>query len=327
MNKKLIAGLMISVLSAVLLLYVTRTRGEKPMTWKWMGVEVIGNHRVSSTDLLGQLPVHIGDIYREDLRTWMNCGDGLRARYGFIFARCLPVRYPDGTAYLVVDVVEPDQAYRNRFRNPPAKDVAWVTPEIKAVYDRLYTRFWALFNQGRSVQERADAGYLDYSDPRLHADVLKLIRSVPLYRDRLLDVLQNDRNSKKRADAANFLNWTVKDLEGTIRRANSLLDDPSSEVRNNISRFTLQFVARLQSDPVRRDVIRQCLLQLDRPSFGDRNKSLYNLLAIAQKFPEDRDFISEQGLALIQSIADASVLPNVGGTARDLLKVLKPESQ
>ena len=290
--------------------------------WKWAGFEIIGNHKVSRDEVLKLIPIKPGDKYQQDPTLWHEWCDKIKSSFKFIAADCSAVRYANFDAYLVIDLVEQGQEYRIQFRKTPTGSVPLVTPEIKVIYDGLYKRLWELFNLGTPPHEISNNGYLDYADPAMHDYVLELLKVVPPFTKNLFDVLKNDKDPQKRADAANFLNWTVNDLEQNIQEANKLLDDPSSEVRNNISRFTVKFVDKLKSDSARHDMIDQLLLQLNRPSHGDRNKAIYNLLFLAQKFPQDSGYMKEKGLALIQYIAETSVLSNVRDPAKDLLKLL-----
>jgi hypothetical protein len=112
------------------------------------------------------------------------------------------------------------------------------------------------------------------------------------------------------------------DMQNTVVKANRLLDDPSGLVRNNISRFTSHFVEQVRSQEDRRGIIDRLLLQLDRPSHGDRNKAIYNLLAIAKIFAVDRPYIKKHGFQIIESISKSSVLDNVRDPALELLKLI-----
>src|SRR6185436_8290746 len=97
-----------------------------------------------------------------------------------------------------------------------------------------------------------------------------------------------DKNPRRRA--ATLLNW-AGDLDHTLRETLTLLDDPDEGVRNNLSRFMMHFSGQVKSRRLRHRMIDAFTRQLDFPGHGDRNKGLYNLLAIAQARPEDRSYI------------------------------------
>ena len=63
--------------------------------------------------------------------------------------------------------------------------------------------------------------------------------------------------------------------------------------------------------------------RIQRPSHGDRNKGLYNLLVIAQAWPEDRAHIREAGGETLRYLADNSIVFNVRDPARELLALVE----
>ncbi len=290
--------------------------------WKWTGFEVIGNRTVTKADILSLLPVKVGDVYKEDPSSWKKWCSDIKKQFKFHYTECSAVRYLNFEAYVVIEIVEVGYEYRSKFRADPTGDITLASSEVLDLYERLYKRLWELFNQGIAAQETTDKGYLDYSDKQMHNIVEQLVKVTPKYRDNLLEVLEKDKDINKREKAANLLNWTVNSLDDSIVRANRLLDDPSGLVRNNISRFTLHFVDKVQTEKYRHGLIDQLLLQLDRPSHGDRNKAIYNLLSLAHTFPSDRPYIKTNGLSVIEYTSQTSVLSNVRDPATELLKLL-----
>ena len=127
-----------------------------------------------------------------------------------------------------------------------------------------------------------------------------------------------------RQAAATLLNWVGGDVEKTLRESQSLLDDPDDGVRNNVSRFMIQFVGEVKSKRVRHQLIDAFVRQIERPSHGDRNKGLYNLLAIAKASPADRDYIRRHAGEPVRYLAQNSVVFNVRGPARELVALVDP---
>ena len=290
--------------------------------WKWVGFEIIGYHKISKEDLQSLVPIHAGSTYQEDFPTWQKWCSDIKTKFSLFFTECTSVRYSNFNAYFAIEVIEPGYEYRNNFRPSPSKDIPLATPEIMDLYEKLDARLWELFNRGAPPSETSDRGYLEYTDSEMHKTVQSLIQFVPKYRANLLDVLENDKDINKRAKAANLLNWSLNNLGESIVQANRLLDDPNSLVRNNISRFTLHFPEKIMNSLDRQKVIDHLLLQLDRPSHGDRNKAIYNLLMMIKKFPEDSAYIKEKGLRLITYISQASVLSNVRDPALEILTLI-----
>lgn len=294
-------------------------------SWTWRGFEVIGNRQTSKKDILALIPIHEGETYQEAPEKWKQWCANIKSNFDLVATECSSVRYANFDAYFVVEIVEPGFEYRNQFRTIPPKNIPLANQEILSTYEKLYQRLWDLFNAGTPPEEHASQGYLDYSDTQMQGYVQRLIQLVPAYRANLLEVLANDQDINKREKAANLLNWSVENLTDSILRSNQLLDDPSSLVRNNISRFTLHFVDKLQKQTERREVINNLLAQLDRPSFADRNKSIYNLLLIARKFASDRLYIRARGISLIRYISEASILSNVRDPALQLIELIESE--
>ena len=290
--------------------------------WKWTGFEVVGNHKVTKSEILSHIPVKIGDIYEEDPVLWKKWCVDLKDHFKFYFTDCSSVRYINFQAFFVVEVIELGQEYRNQYRLEPTRDLQLASPEILKLYDQLYSRMMMLFNQGINIIESYDKGYLDYSDQEMHKVAEQLAKTVPRYRLNLLDVLENDKSVNQREKAANLLNWSVNELANSVMYANRLLDDPSDLVRNNISRFTLHFIDKVNNQKNREEMIDRLLLQLNRPSHADRNKAIYNLLFIAQIHPTDREYIKLKGEYLIKYIANTSLLDNVRDPAIQLLKLV-----
>jgi hypothetical protein len=290
--------------------------------WNWKNFEIIGQHEVSRAEIQALIPIKLGSEFQIDRDAWGNWCANIKTKLSLSSATCSAVRYSNFEAYFVVEVIEPGYEYRNVFRPEPTQNISLASPEVMDAYEKLYQRLNSLFDQGIPPQEFANNGYLDYQDAEMHQMVIRLPELVPPFRDNLLDVLRHDRDLNKREKAANLLNWTINDLGKTVLEANRLLDDPSELVRNNISRFSLHFTDKLTNATDLHVVINNLILQLDRPSHGDRNKALFNLFFIAQKFPEDLAYIKEKGLPLITYIADTSILSNVGETAKELLAIL-----
>jgi len=258
--------------------------------------------------------------YQPPGKTW--CAE-IKKRFYFNHTHCSSVRYANFDAYFVVEVVEKGDEHRIHFRTNPTQVIAFESHEIVLLFQKLEKRQWELFEQGNPPTETSDQGYLDYSDPQMHQHVVDLIKLVPSHRDNLLQILAKDKDVTNRANAAHMLNWTVHDLEVTVSQSAALLDDPNSLVRNNISRFTLHFIEKIQSPQKREALVDQFLIQLDRPSHGDRNQAVYNLYILAQKFQQSRNYIKQSGLTLIKSIAENSVLSNVRDPAQALLQLIE----
>jgi hypothetical protein len=250
--------------------------------------------------------------------------NALKEHLNALAVYCDIVWFSSSERYIIIDVVEKGDEKRIQCRVIPQRSIACDFGEVFIWHEELYKGIFALIKAGKSVEERWN-GHLDFADEYLHAIAEKLAKHIPQCKDILLEILEHDSDDQKRKIAASLLNWSLGEYEKTLGKVMVLLDDPHSEVRNNISRFILQAVQHegIKSASLRRDLITHLVKQLSRPSHGDRNKSIYALLFLAQKYPEERAYIKEQD-KLIKSIAETSILPNVNKPACLLLSLLTP---
>lgn len=306
--------------SIVLVLIATQVLAEQK-TWRWENYEVIGYEKLSRADVLQNLPINIGDEYVEDQQLWASWCSELKHKLALPYTYCSAIRFIDFKAYFVIDIVEKGQERRIQFRPNPTQDIELADAEVREVYTKLYDRLWSLFNRGIPVKEMAEKGYLDFDDPEMHDLVVTLIKLVPPHRQNILEVLRGSRDSQKRADAANLLNWLLGP-ERNIEIIYKYLDDPNFVVRNNVSRFMLHYFTFVKNNWVRKRVIRSLAVQLSRPSHMDRNKAVMGLLEIARVFPEDCKTIRRYAFDWIAKVANQSILSNVKDPAVTLLELI-----
>lgn len=293
--------------------------------WKWTGFEILGNHTVSKDVLISEIPVKIGTPSVVDLELWMKWCAKIKEKHSFYFTDCNIVKNSDFTAYFTLDVVEKGEEYRAQFRPAPTKTIELANPEVLQVYKALQDRLWELFNNGTPSKEFVTKEYLDYEDPKMHELVLKLAKLAPLYQENILAVLELDSDGPKRMQASDLLNW-VGNTKQTVMKVSLLLDDPHAGARNQMSRFMMHFSANVTSPVDQLKLVDRLLLQANRPSHGDRNKALYNLIELAQKHKPLRVYIKTGGEKLITYIAKTSVLSNVAGAAEELLKLINEKN-
>ena len=301
--------------------------------WTWSGIEILGNHHVPRAEIEKLIPVPIGGPYSlDDPPFWKESCAAVERTFGFAKVECgeRPLRVFDGRkAYLIVDVVERGNERFLAFRAAPRGTVPFRDPQIVSLSDGLGKKTLSAAMAGHPYRESGAKGYLSYTDETgKNEDVTPLVeqlaRLVPPHRDNLFDVLRGEQDAGKRQSAANLLNWSGRDLDDTIREAIPLLDDPDAGVRNNLSRFMIQFVGKVRSKRLRRQLIDAFVFQIQRPGHGDRNKGLYDLLAMAKESPEDRWWIRRHGIEPIRYLARNSIVFNVKGPAEELLALVSP---
>ena len=315
--------------AALLVSVAALAADEEP--WTWAGIEILGNHDVPREEIEKLVEVPIGEGYSVgDAPFWKDACAAVRQRYDLAAVNCPdgPLRVFDGRkAYLVVDIVEKGNERLLQFRKPPSKNVPLENDEMRRVFDELSDKTLKAAMAGHPYQEDGAKGYLVYVAREGAEDVSPLVERlaeiVPQHRDNLLAVLRDEKDLGQRRTAANLLNWAGGDLEKLIRSSMPHLDDPDAGVRNNVSRFMIAFVDRVKKKSLRHDLIDAFVLQIQRPSHGDRNKGIYNLLEIAQKWPEDRAHIRNSGGATLRYLADNSIVFNVRDPARELLALVE----
>jgi hypothetical protein len=89
----------------------------------------------------------------------------------------------------------------------------------------------------------------------------------------------------------------------------------------------IHFVGMVPSKRLRHQMIAAFVDEIVRPSHGDRNKGLYNLLEIAKARPDDRGYIRSHGTESIRYLAENSIIFNVKGPAEELLALLDPTAK
>lgn len=298
--------------------------------WSWAGLEILGSRRVPRSEIEKLVPIPLGEAYHQgDAPFWTEACAQVKVRFDFASVDCgdRPLRVFVGRkAYLIVDIVEKGDEERMRFREAPTGSVAFGSERMLAIFGELSSITMKAAIAGLPYNESGRRGYLEYLEPKgenedLGPRVEELARLVPSQRENLLEVLRGERNPEHRQQAANFLNWAGGDLEKLLRRTLPLLDDPDPGVRNNLSRFMIKFVGQVSSRRFQRRLIDAFILQIERPSHGDRNKGLYNLLEIAKAMPEGLAYL-RRGREPIRYLAENSIIFNVQGPAQELLDLI-----
>lgn len=300
--------------------------------WTWAGLEILGNHTVPRAEIEKLIPIPMGGEWRQgDPPVWKESCAAVKERFDFAEVLC-PDRpllvFGGRKAYLVVDVVEKGRESRVNFRAAPTGSVPFANDEMVRLSQEVGAKTMAAAMAGHGYNETGTKGYLVYEDKSgtnedMTPAVERLAQLVPQYRDNLFAVLRGEADKNARREAATLLNW-AGDPDRTMREALTLLDDPEDGVRNNLSRYMIHFSGQVTSKRLRHRMIDTFVRELDTPSHGDRNKGLYNLLAIAQARPDDHAYILDRGGDALRYLGENSILFNVQGPARDLLELLAP---
>jgi len=280
----------------------------------WRDFEIMGIERISRAEIIEAIPLELGiEFSGERQDEWDRWAKAVRAKFGFDEVHITRLKwFPDHSVYLVVDIVEPERDGASRFRPRPAGD-ATIPPEVYQPYKHLVT-LWI----SRRAGERMDGDYTTFSDDELNELAHKLYKLASPHRERILKVLGESADDEQRADAALLLNW-VGEPADTVPRVIALLDDPSADVRNNITRYALPYVRRMNDPELINSVATALIKQIAYPSHGDRNKAISGLMMLSQNNPEIRDRVLREAGDRLRVIAETSVIPNVAGPAQALL--------
>jgi hypothetical protein len=291
---------------------------------------------VPRSEIEKMIPIPMGGVYhRSDAPFWTEASDLVKSTFDFASVDCgdRPLRVFDGRkAFLIVDIVEKGREDLLKFREVPSGSVAFASDEMVALNDELASKSMAAAMAGHGYNERGEKGCLHYDNPSgknedLGPSVKRLMQLVPQHLDNIFDVLQHDKDPKRRQKAATLLNWAGGDVDRTMRRALPLLDDPDFTVRNALSRWMIPFVGEVKAKRLRHQMILAFVDEIGRPSALDRNKGLYNLLEIAKTRPDDRGYIRSCGTGTIRYLAENSIIFNVKGPAEELLALLDPAAK
>lgn len=287
--------------------------------WYLKGIDVFGSRTVDDNQIEALLPFKIGDQVRSDDKTKRNeACDNIKEVFNFFSTYCSVVLIQPDEAYLSVDVVENDEQWRNQYRTPHWRQSLHLPSAVNLALETLSNLEDERYDKGIEIVEKITAGdFLDFDDPELHTTALELKRLARHSRSLVLETLTLAQSSDERRNAAYLLSWVGKPNE-TMRWALGVADDPDPQVRNLVSRYLVKFLPVIRSQSLRRNIIQTFIKQLERPSFGDRNKALAGLSEIAVTDSGLASIIAAKACYPINAIAQKSTLPNVGGFAKSL---------
>lgn len=312
------ASLAFAVLAFAVSAHALAQQGRRPpepdTPFVWRDFEIMGVERVSRAEIIDAIPLELGaEFSGERQDEWDRWAEAVRTKFGFDEVHITRLKwFPDHSVYLVVDIVEPGRDGASRFRPQPT-GAATIPPEVYQPYKRLVD-LWL----SRRAGERMEGEYKTFNDDELNELAHKLYTLASPHRERILTVLRDSADDEHRADAALLLNW-VGDPAGVVPRVIALLDDPSADVRNNITRYALPYVRRMDDLELVNAVASALIKQMAYPSHGDRNKAISGLMMLAKRHPEIRDRVLREAGDRLRVIAETSVIPNVAGPARSLL--------
>lgn len=242
--------------------------------------------------------------------------DTLRRSNKLAYISISPTFYPDGTAYITLDVVP--MGARDRL-NLPAPDRRAVTddPPLLGLYAEYSNHWLGLLRRGHAPAPRLDDGFWDYDEASLQAYAALFRAKVPALRDTLIAIATEERDATYRRAAAGLLGFDTDDRRAA-QALGPLLLDPNSNVRNEAARSLLPKLRRASStgEPLIDPAF--ALRMLDLPSPADRTNAA-RLLAELARIPELRRDILNAAFPTLSQMLTAS-RPNTSDYALDVLQ-------
>ncbi|WP_394760713.1 hypothetical protein [Phenylobacterium sp.] len=291
--------------------------------WILRGIDVFGLRSVTRDQVLATLPLRTGEPIKAVDKPMRDAWCArLRTQFQFAETNCVLVLEQPDMAYFSVDAVEKGDTSR-----VPPTARSWesglkLSPELHALYKEIDELKDRTFAAGHPVVDLyRDREMVDYADPDLHRVAQDLQARIPARRNELIRVLMGASASRDRAAAADLLNF-AGEPGATAAVIYKALDDPDAMVRNNVSRYLIKWAPRIQSEATREALVKVLSAQLRWASFGDRNKAIFVLTALAQSDEALRHAVAQRSCRALDEIARLSSAPNVGGAARDLLASL-----
>ncbi|RKG70354.1 hypothetical protein D7V80_05650 [Corallococcus sp. CA054B] len=211
------------------------------MTMTLMGVDAFGSRKVDQEAVqrlmgleVGKPIVHSGAIFRQKEAA-------LREQYGLAYAQVGMSIYfaaeRKGSAFVVVDMVDAEDAARLRFL--PAPKGHPPDPEgLVARWNDYVERLQQLQMQGKMSEDSSCkvANCIGgFGHPDLASFEPEFLAKVPTQLDALTAVLREDADPEKRVAAAYLLAYAPT-LEETAQRLQPFIRDPESGVRNGVLR-------------------------------------------------------------------------------------------
>lgn len=285
-------------------------------------IELTGACQRPRSYYLNDFPVGLGAAPLKSeltqIRGW--CNNLVKSKKVYS-AECNMLHRPPNTAYLTVNIREappPVQVARETKKNTTprlAKDLVKLHSERELLFDKK------LIRDGITLSDEVHDGILGSSDPELDALARKLGAAVQPRLKHVLTVLNGSLIESDRIAASELINWSGNPA-AVFPVLSAALSDSSVYVRNNASRFVVVFVDELSDVDTAKSILSGMAAQLKLPFMTDRNKALFGMKGLIDKFPVLTSSIGAETRSHLCHIAKTSILDNVGGTAKELLDLV-----
>jgi hypothetical protein len=296
-------------------------------------IDVYGSRRANTEAVRRVLGLEVGKPTVPSKAIFQQQQETLRKQFTLAFAKVNFTYFfagPDeGRAYVIVDLVDAEDAQRLRFLPAPTGHLE--DPEgLIAQWEEYETKSFQLLQQGKLDQEkpavcRVAHCILGFDHPELAPFEPRFLEKVPLTQDALTRVLREDASGDKRAAAAFLLAYAATPEQSVARLVPSIRD-PSGSVRNNVLRVLTATQQKADHPLVELATVVDAL---SMPETLDRNKSLYLLEMLLEDLkPEE---LKAQRAPLIRQLGarlvDMASLQNpiIRDPASEVLQLLSGE--
>lgn len=293
----------------------------------WAGIEVMGTDKETAQKIRNLIPIKIGDTFQfsESEKYRLMCYNLMKDNFQINNVHCGFIFFGGGHVYLDVEILNNKSIFRS-------------IPKIQATIPTISNEFINLLNQWdqrvtflitnkQPIIEIYDKGYLDSKDPILHALAEKLAPLAYKHNNLLLDIVRYSPDVDSRTQAATLLSW-ARHQEQNLRFVLKwdLLNDPDKGVRNNLARAFSSIMHEVKDVNLLSKLIPVYCKQATLPSHTDRNKALYSIMGILKQHSNLSSEIDCDCKNTINNISEISTLENVGGLAKEILRLMETSS-
>ncbi|MCS5707288.1 HEAT repeat domain-containing protein [Candidatus Berkiella cookevillensis] len=288
----------------------------------WTGIEVVDTDHETAEKIRNHIKLPIGTpvIYSEVEKYKSSCK---KFNENSINLNCSFLLYSDGSAYLNVEVVSNNNG--NIYRDIPiTKNKNLKIPKkLDLFYEEFDERLSFLMTNNMEIDENYHNCYLDFSDPILHGISKKIAQQCQIYNDLLLKIIRFSHNIEERRKAAILLSWSCDPNNLSYIVKWGLLFDPDAKVRNNLARAYSSRISSEKDITSLESLIPIYCNMMSFPTHMDRNKALFSMNEIIDKYPELSGSIHPKCINRISHIGEMSILENVRDEAKEILNKLK----
>ncbi len=303
-------------------------------------LDIFGSDRIDSQQIMSLVGPKINkwvDLWaKQKVNSWdlndlnaakikLEIEEEIKSTYNFAYVLFTGIHYVGVADFVIIDVVEKDDASRRMPFSPSPINSYTIPKDIFKDLHEYEALGMQLFQQGKlSIEDLNDSGgcfhaTFGHRHPLLASYLSRFRTIISKYLKDLENIFLYNADDKKRADAVFILAY----MEDGIYLVNLLkkgLRDNSPDVRNNIMRvFTL--MAKDYPDIVL--PLDDIIEALDYPSFFDRNKAvsiLWMYIYPIERLDKYREKFLKAAPQLIKLLSQKE--PNVRDPAYDVLKAL-----